>query len=71
MGPDWRIHRDLETNGDRETHRARYSERGDRDWDRAQQDTDNRGCADGDRPWRRVKVCFEYDNADEYCRYKE
>lgn len=71
MGPDWRMHRDRETNGDRETHRARYSERGDRDWDRAQQDTDNRGYSDGDRPRRRVKVCFEYDNGDEYRRYKE
>lgn len=42
-----------------------------RDWDRAQQDTDNRGYSDGDRPRHRVKVCFEYDNGDEYRRYKE
>jgi hypothetical protein len=22
------------------------------------------------RPWRRMKVCFEYENGDEYCRYR-
>ncbi|WP_377831059.1 hypothetical protein ACFKHW_40420 (plasmid) [Bradyrhizobium lupini] len=24
-----------------------------------------------DRPRRRVKICFEYENGDEYCRYRD
>lgn len=57
---------------DREPDRGRYSDRSDRDWDRADRDRDNRGNVDADRPpRRRVKVCFEYDNGDEYCRYRQ
>jgi hypothetical protein len=46
-----------------------------RDWrarpDRADQDDGyGRGSYDEDRPRRRVKVCFEYKNGDEYCRYR-
>ena len=26
---------------------------------------------DEDRPHRRVKICFEYDNGDEFCRYRD
>ena len=26
---------------------------------------------DEDRPYRRVKICFEYDNGDEFCRYRD
>ncbi|SFJ80175.1 hypothetical protein [Bradyrhizobium sp. Gha] len=26
---------------------------------------------DEDRPRRRVKICFEYDNGDEFCRYRD
>ena len=51
--------------------RDREPERGDRDWDRADRDRDNRGYVDADRPRRRVKVCVEYDNGDEYCRYRQ
>ena len=29
-----------------------------------------RGSYDEDRPRRRAKVCFEYENGDEYCRYR-
>jgi hypothetical protein len=57
--------------GDRDMDRGQYSERGDRDWDRADRDRGNRGYSDEDRPRRRVKVCVEYENGDEYCRYKE
>jgi hypothetical protein len=71
MGRDWRMHRDREMGGDRDMDRGRYRERGDRDWDRADQDRDNRGYSDEDRPRHRVKVCVEYENGDEYCRYKE
>jgi hypothetical protein len=47
-----------------------------RDWrarpdDRADRDGYGRGSFDEDRPrLRRVKVCFEYENGDEYCRSK-
>ncbi len=46
-----------------------------RDW-RARPDDDRadrdggRGYYNEDRPSRRVKVCFEYENGDEYCRYR-
>ncbi len=55
---------------DRNKDRGRYQERGDRDWDDADRDRSYRGYADTDQPRRRVKICFEYDNGDEYCRYR-
>jgi hypothetical protein len=67
---DSRMYRDRETSRDREPDRGRYSDRGDRGWERAGRDRDNRGYVDADRPQRRVKVCFEFENGDEYCRYK-
>ena len=85
MGPDWRMRRgDGERMGrdrsemgsegrmqrDRDWDRGRYSGRGDRDWDHADRDNDSRGYFDDDRPRRRVKICVEYENGDEYCRYK-
>jgi hypothetical protein len=71
MGPDWRMHRDRDSDWDKD--RGRYGERRDRDdrgWDRADRGRDYRGY-DGDRPRRRVKVCVEYENGDEYCRYRQ
>ncbi len=44
---------------------------GDRDWDHADRDRDNRGYIDEYHPRHRVKICIEYANGDEYCRYKE
>ena len=47
-----------------------------RDWrahpddDRADRDRYGRGYSDEDRPRRRVKICFEYENGDEYCHYR-
>jgi hypothetical protein len=48
-----------------------------RDWrarpedDRADRDGYGRCSYDEDRPrLRRVKVCFEYENGDECCRYR-
>jgi hypothetical protein len=39
--------------------------------DRADRDRYGRDNYDEDRPrLRRVKVCFEYENGDEYCRYR-
>jgi hypothetical protein len=85
MGPDWRMRRgDGERMGrdrseigpegrmqrDRDGDHGRYSGRGDRDWDHADRDDDSRGYFDDDRPRRRVKICVEYENGDEYCRYR-
>ena len=46
---------------------GRNPERGDRDG--ADRDRDDRGHVDADWPRRRVKVCLEFQNGDEYCRY--
>lgn len=40
------------------------------DMDRHQRYSDQR-YADEDRPRRRVKICFEYENGDEFCRYRD
>lgn len=40
-------------------------QRGDEDMDRRER------YADEDRPRRRVKICFEYENGDEFCRYRD
>jgi hypothetical protein len=56
---------------DRDKDRGLYGDRDDREnrgWDRA--DRDYRS-PDEVRPRRRVKVCIEYDNGDEYCRYRQ
>jgi hypothetical protein len=64
VGRDWQMRRD-DDEGDRDRDRGyRGSDRGDRDGY-------GRGYHDEDRPRRRVKVCFEYENGDEYCRYRE
>jgi hypothetical protein len=34
-------------------------------------DRDSSRYYDDDRSRRRVKVCVEYENGDEYCRYRE
>ena len=85
MGPDWRMRRgdgermgrygremgpDPRMQRDRDWDRGRYSARWDRDEDYADRDNDDRGYFDEDRPRRRVKICVEYENGDEYCRYK-
>jgi hypothetical protein len=69
MGCDGRMHRDREADRDRDMDRGRYRERGDRDVDR--RDRDSSRYYDDDRSRRRVKVCVEYENGDEYCRYRE
>lgn len=45
------------------------------DWDHRKPGRDWRMRGDDDddyidRPRRRVKICFEYENGDEYCRYR-
>ncbi|MGJ5041152.1 MULTISPECIES: hypothetical protein [unclassified Bradyrhizobium] len=35
-------------------------------------DMDRRArSSEGDRPYRRVKICYEYENGDELCRYRD
>jgi len=34
-------------------------------------DMDRRSRFDEDRPYRRVKICYEYENGDEFCRYRD
>jgi hypothetical protein len=41
-----------------------------RDWRIRRDDDDDRAFSDEDRPRRRVKICFEYENGDEFCRYR-
>lgn len=67
VGRDWRMHSDRGSDMDRD----RYRERGDRDRDREDRYSHGRGYYDEDRSRRRVKVCIEYENGDEYCRYRE
>ncbi|MBB4382941.1 hypothetical protein [Bradyrhizobium sp. SBR1B] len=42
---------------------------------RMQRDDDDMGrhlrYRDEDRPRRRIKICFEYENGDEFCRYRD
>jgi hypothetical protein len=78
MAPDQRMQRDRDGDrrgyagrGDRDWGRGNGDwDRGDRDWDYADRDKDDRSYFDEDRPRRRVKICIEYDNGDEYCRYR-
>lgn len=65
MGPDQGMPRDRD--GDRG---GRYAGRGDRDRDYADRDKDERRYSNEDRPRQRVKICIEYENGDEYCRYR-
>jgi hypothetical protein len=43
-------------------------DRGDRDWDRRHYHRDREDDFDEDRGRRRVKICVEYENGDEYCQ---
>lgn len=69
-GSDWRM-RDRETSGDRETDSRPFKERRDREQDQAHQNWTNRDYYfDVEAPRRRVKICLEYANGDEYCQYR-
>ena len=70
MGSDHRMLREREMGRGRDMDRGRYGEREDRDGDHADRDRDNSGYFDEDRPRRRVKICIEYENGDEYCHYR-
>ena len=63
MAPEPRMRR--ERDGDRGGMYAGREDRG-----QADRYSEDRGTFDDDRPRRRVKICIEYDNGDEYCRYR-
>ena len=72
MGGRDRDYRDDRTVGrssrmDRESDYDRW----DRDWDRRHHYRDRWSDLDDDRGRRRVKICVEYENGDEYCRYRQ
>ena len=70
MGPNDAGRRD-ERDIDRDHHTVGRDWRARPDEDRAERDGyGGRGSYNDDRPFRRVKVCFEYENGDEYCRYR-
>jgi hypothetical protein len=66
-----RDYRDDRTVG-RSSRMTRESEtdRGDRDWDRRHHYRDRWSDLDDERGRRRVKICVEYENGDEYCHYR-
>jgi|tagenome__1003787_1003787.scaffolds.fasta_scaffold20990019_2 hypothetical protein len=55
VGRNWRMDDDR---SDRDDYRRGYADR-------------DRGYYDRDQPRRRVKVCIEYEDGDEYCRYRD
>ena len=83
VGRDWRAQeRDgdrMDSMGQNDTRRMRHNMQPDidsdhrtvgRDWRARPDDGYGKDSYDEDRPRRRVKVCFEYENGDEYCRYR-
>ncbi len=54
--------------GDRQTTGRNWRMRPDDE--RTDRDGYGRGYYDEDRPRRRVKICVEYENGDEYCHYR-
>src|SRR4051794_26572285 len=72
LGRDWKVQR---RDGDRMERMGRMEQEGSdrrtagRNW-RMQRDDDERAYYDEDRPRRRVKICTEYENGDEFCRYR-
>jgi hypothetical protein len=62
----WRAHERDDEHMDRMTGHDWDHRKPGRDW-RMRGDDDDDYI---DRPRRRVKICFEYENGDEYCRYR-
>lgn len=79
---DWTTQRDEDRTGMdrmRQQHMGRMMEDTDHrttggNWrmQRDDEDMDRRSrYRDEDRPRRRLKICFEYENGDEFCRYRD
>ncbi len=67
-GRDWRMR---EPGRDRDFDGGGYRDRGDRYHEHGERYGRSRDYGpDEDRPWRRVKICVEYPNGDEYCHYR-
>jgi hypothetical protein len=67
---DWRAQHPDDEGMDRMTGHDWDHRKMGRDWRMRRDDDEDRGYYDDERPRRRVKICFEYDNGDEYCRYR-
>jgi hypothetical protein len=63
----WRAHERDDDHMDRSMGHDWDHRKPGRDWRMRDEDDDNDYI---DRPRRRVKICFEYENGDEYCRYR-
>jgi hypothetical protein len=61
---------DRDMDRDRRTVGRSWRMHPDDDHDRADREGYGRGYYDEDRPQRRVKICIEYENGDEYCHYR-
>ena len=80
VGRDWRAQQrnDLSDRAtarghadrDDRTERDDRRDRGDGGWDRHHYYRDSGSDFDDDRGTRRVKTCVEYENGEEYCRYR-
>lgn len=62
----WRAHERDDESMDRSMGHDWDHRKPGRDWRMRGDDDDDYA----DRPRRRVKICFEYENGDEYCRYR-
>ena len=71
MGPVRKMQRDRDDYRDGDKDLGRYGDRVERSSRRLERADQGRGYSDAqddEAPRRRVKVCIEYDNGDEYCR---
>ena len=70
MGSARKMQRDRDDyrDGDKDLGRYGDRERSSRRLERADQGRGYSDAWDDEAPRRRVKVCIEYDNGDEYCR---
>ncbi len=74
MGPGRRMHRDRDEYRDSDKDHGRYGDRAEGDNrgpDRADRGRSYGDAYDENKPRRRVKICVEYENGDEYCRYRQ
>ena len=65
--------RDMDRDTDRDHRTVGRNGRMHPDYDRDRADREGSGRGyyyDEDRPQRRVKICVEYENGDEYCHYR-
>jgi hypothetical protein len=67
-----RMNSHMESDDDRDNRTVGRNWRMHNDEDRADRDNYGRSYSyDADQPRRRVKVCIEYADGDEYCRYRD